>query len=536
MNKNTINYILTFFCLLFISSCSNDDETSTFESSKEENLMLHKNNSFLEKNEDVNFIINELSNIQKSNKNTQSSNQYDFIIHKENITYIKTLDGERESYTFFVEKEYKRNLNFVENLVISKKKNSDKFEAAIVTYFFPQGYNVENKNFQVLNSTPLDIDISHFSKSSIPLSKSSGGGCSYEVIETEHSCYSNEHFGAGESGKCDHKGYGPYSTYEVYLSCGSSGGGGGYNPSGPGSGSGGTETGPSGSGGNNGNGGANDGINTGITLPPSCQGMQCDDDAIINKINSILNNNHSASDYFIKNPQDLDILFALGIDFFNQNPNISWSYLENWFFKTREEKDYTYDASYWENPNLTFQRQNLPTWNNFNSAYRKYSNPDDRMLLVNEIGGPVKQAFIDYPQLVRGFCAVTLSYALNYSGVTIPNIPTTGTALGTVRGGDGKYYFLNAKALNAWMRKTFGINPINPKHLYIKGSDGGRNGENFPNLISNNIKGIYSLVSYNAEWASGHADLIQNRLCTYGCHFNDNPPAPIEYIDIWILD
>ena len=314
--------------MLFISSCSNDDETSTFESSKEENLMLHKNNSFLEKNEDVNFIINELSNIQKSNKNTQSSNQYDFIIHKENITYIKTLDGERESYTFFVEKEYKRNLNFVENLVISKKKNSDKFEAAIVTYFFPQGYNVENKNFQVLNSTPLDIDISHFSKSSIPLSKSSGGGCSYEVIETEHSCYSNEHFGAGESGKCDHKGYGPYSTYEVYLSCGSSGGGGGYNPSGPGSGSGGTETGPSGSGGNNGNGGANDGINTGITLPPSCQGMQCDDDAIINKINSILNNNHSASDYFIKNPQDLPILFTLGIDFFTQHPNISWEELK----------------------------------------------------------------------------------------------------------------------------------------------------------------------------------------------------------------
>ncbi|WP_313304051.1 hypothetical protein [Empedobacter sp.] len=42
--------------------------------------------------------------------------------------------------------------------------------------------------------------------------------------------------------------------------------------------------------------------------------------------------NTNVESYFMQNPQDLQILFALGADFFTQNPNISWDYLENWFF------------------------------------------------------------------------------------------------------------------------------------------------------------------------------------------------------------
>ncbi|WP_334124267.1 hypothetical protein [Empedobacter brevis] len=365
MNKSftLFSKFLTLMILFSLLACYSDDETSTIESSKKENLMLHKNASFLEKNDEVNSIVNEINNFQESNKSSKSSNASDFIIHKENITYIRTPGGERESYTFFIEKEYKRNLNFVENLVLSKKKNSDKYEAVLITYFFPDGYMIDNKDFQVLKTMLLDIDFSHFSKSSTPLSKTSGGGCSYDVIETEHSCYSGEHSGAGESGKCDHKGYGPYSTYELYLSCGGSGGGGGYNPGEPGGSSGGAETAPPGSGGNNGNGGANNGIDTGITLSPSCQGTQCDEVVLPNQINtllgkklnisqlmflynnenianhlfSILNNyntysqetylwiinylshidNISAADYFNQNPQDLDIIFYTDVDFSN---------------------------------------------------------------------------------------------------------------------------------------------------------------------------------------------------------------------------
>jgi hypothetical protein len=51
---------------------------------------------------------------------------------------------------------------------------------------------------------------------------------------------------------------------------------------------------------------------------------------------------------------------------------------------------------------------------------------------------------------------------LNYYGVTIPYIVTTNGNTGTVLGSDGKYYFLNAKSLNKWMQKTFGVSPSNP--------------------------------------------------------------------------
>lgn len=68
--------------------------------------------------------------------------------------------------------------------------------------------------------------------------------------------------------------------------------------------------------------------------------------------------------------------------------------------------------------------------------------------------------------------------ALNYSGVVIPNIPSTNTILGTVQGADGKYYFLNAKALNIWMRKTFGVSPVNSNHIRLTPQDGGSEGEN----------------------------------------------------------
>ncbi|MGV9002663.1 T6SS effector amidase Tae4 family protein [Flavobacterium sp.] len=106
---------------------------------------------------------------------------------------------------------------------------------------------------------------------------------------------------------------------------------------------------------------------------------------------------------------------------------------------------------------------------------------------------------------------------------------------------DGKYYFLNAKALNKWMRETFGTNPAsngtpsNQNHHHINGTEGGLNGINFPSLVDG-LKGIYSMVSTNPNWASGHADLINNSTCLSGCHFYDTPPAPIDYIDIWVLE
>lgn len=214
-----------------------------------------------------------------------------------------------------------------------------------------------------------------------------------------------------------------------------------------------------------------------------------------------------------------------------QTAQDAWNAFENQFLVPNEGKDFSYDQAYWENPNLTFTQQNLPSFANFNNAFPTIGGQQ----LAQLVGGQVLTLYTQYPNVVRGFCALKVSRALNYSGVTIPNIVTTNGNPGTVLGSDGKYYFLNAKSLNKWMQKTFGTGASNPNHLRINGCDGGPNGINFVNLTSNK-KGIYSMVSYNSNWASGHADLINNSLCLSGCHFRDNPPAPIDYIDIWILN
>ncbi|MEO8240615.1 MAG: T6SS effector amidase Tae4 family protein, partial [Flavobacterium sp.] len=212
-------------------------------------------------------------------------------------------------------------------------------------------------------------------------------------------------------------------------------------------------------------------------------------------------------------------------------PNMTKGQFENWFITPREGVDATYDAAFWENPNLSFPHQELPGYKGFDDAYPK----TDGAQLANLVGGEVLNLYNKYPSVVRGFCALKVSRALNYSGIIIPEIKTTKTIPGTVMGADGKYYFLNAKSLNIWMQKTFGVSPQNSNHIRILGTEGGVDGTEFPKLTAG-IKGIYSMVSYIPNWASGHADLINNSNCVFGCHFSDIPAAPIDYIDIWKLN
>ncbi|WP_084406775.1 T6SS effector amidase Tae4 family protein [Epilithonimonas tenax] len=203
----------------------------------------------------------------------------------------------------------------------------------------------------------------------------------------------------------------------------------------------------------------------------------------------------------------------MGINFFIDNPDTTWEQFYNWFLTPSEGKDWNYDANFWDDPNLTFPAQSLPSWSAFSSAYPNQTSAQ----MYGVVGGAVAQAQIDYPVETQNGCALKVSRALNYSGVIIPNIPGK-----TLKGADNKNYFLNAKSLNAWMRKTFGVSPSNPRHINITKLQGGINGKNFPNLIKNK-KGIFSMVSPpNSTWASGHADILySNGTCKAGCHFFD---------------
>ena len=218
------------------------------------------------------------------------------------------------------------------------------------------------------------------------------------------------------------------------------------------------------------------------------------------------------------------------------NEDVTVEQFENWFMGKSEgvESLDIYNSSFWETTTLTFPKQELPFYSVF------FDNYPDRTInadyLCNQlIGGEITTLYnniVAAGQIINT-CAIRMSYALNYSGINIPNLPVTKL------GADGKYYFTFAKDINIWMRKTFGTNdgdlttPHNPKHTRLTKAQGGINGQNFPNLIENK-QGIFSIVSPNGStWASGHADcLTPDGTCVNDCHFYD---GDIEYIDIWEL-
>lgn len=213
------------------------------------------------------------------------------------------------------------------------------------------------------------------------------------------------------------------------------------------------------------------------------------------------------------------------------NPTTTIEEFDNWFMGEPEGLDFDYEEEFWEDQGLTFQAQNLPTWEGFSNAYPNEKSEE----LYSVVGGEVYQAKLDYPALTQNGCALKVSRALNYSGVTIPKITTTKGAPGTLKGKDGKYYFLNAKALNTWMRKTFGVNPQNTNHVPFDENNIGSNGENVINQINNQqLKGIFSMIAKDPTTfgASGHADiLLSNGMCKDGCYLNS-----AKTIDIWILN
>jgi hypothetical protein len=231
----------------------------------------------------------------------------------------------------------------------------------------------------------------------------------------------------------------------------------------------------------------------------------------------------------LNNTVDGKVFTKWAIDYLMQNPNVTLQQFLNWFSPDAigEESTESQNVTYWDNPNLTFPQQSLPTFDDFFSAYPPSSTT--ALQLCTQIGG---QILILHNNIVAqnkkmNTCAVRLSRALNYSGVTIPNVS------GTKLGDDGKYYFTFASDMNKWMKKTFGTNPVEPPgplnlnhYRYTKAQILAN-----PQILAGK-KGIFSMVSSNPDWSSGHCDLLFDDVtCLNNCHFE----GPIGYIDIWIL-
>jgi len=184
----------------------------------------------------------------------------------------------------------------------------------------------------------------------------------------------------------------------------------------------------------------------------------------------------------------------------------------------------------WWNDNTTyFQPQPLPSWNNVFHNYPKDGNGGDMPAaqVYALVGGELLAMYNSNPEKFRNACALRVSRALNYSGVTIPHIPNS-----TYQGADGKYYFLSTARLYNWMIKSFGTSNA----LSLSTSDGGTNGSLFQAQLAGN-KGIYIMQAASPEQfhALGHATLFDGTSCV-GDHCYFNAKGGVQKIILWKLN
>ncbi|UUC44049.1 T6SS effector amidase Tae4 family protein [Flavobacterium cerinum] len=153
--------------------------------------------------------------------------------------------------------------------------------------------------------------------------------------------------------------------------------------------------------------------------------------------------------------------FAIwAVQYLESHPEVTWEQFENWFLGEVEGNDGDYDSEFWENPNLTFQQQQLPTYPVFFEAFPKKQNGNTiRNMPNNEVfqlvGGSMLSSHLSGNPNYKNACAIRGSRALNYSGINIGIVKHNGVQK-TEKGDDLKNYILSATAFNVWMHKTFG--------------------------------------------------------------------------------
>lgn len=536
---------------------------------------LLQNPKLLQKLDDINHAKALLKSIK--------SNKYDFSIDTEKVLLIEK--GDYKSYTFVIRRDSTN--GYFENLFLHPYKNG--YLAYLFRYdLLKYDLNALNngtaiaQNFSELQFASLeDLDLGGEIGVDIETTVY-GGGSGLGVIMHEGQCWRVNHVWINKEGLlmwdivlcpgCEGCGDGFNSSggsgggssgggvaMQQYLAiwdlAGGSGGGG--NGSGSGTGGGGSSGGGSNSGGYNPfNPPVQDVTNPNPT--PGGPGLYFDDPIIgilspdFNALELFKNSLTSQQKAFWENQNNIGIVKVLkdylvdnsfdtqsknfvrwAIGYFILHPNTPIDLFKSWFMGESEGEDGVYDAEYWENPNLTFPPQNLPSWSAFNSAFpKKNGNHMPSSEVYQLVGGQLYSNHLANQPAYSNACAIRVSRALNYSGVVVPNIPGQ-----TEKGADNKNYFISAANLNAWMKKVFG-NPTN----HFTGIQGGAQGVNFPALLANK-KGIYIMIpKYPAYFASGHADIWNGISCNSSCYFNIEQTLPngnsqgVAYINLWQLN
>lgn len=72
--------------------------------------------------------------------------------------------------------------------------------------------------------------------------------------------------------------------------------------------------------------------------------------------------------------QETEDFLRQAIDHLRINPSMTMTQIQNQFMKPSEGKDGSYDASFWESPNLNLPQQRLPSMQNFLYVFPKTQN------------------------------------------------------------------------------------------------------------------------------------------------------------------
>lgn len=501
----SISKIFILLAVLAFSSCQEEDLNQANEndasSIKVKEYTFQQASKISQFKKSFAKVSEGLAKKNKTNK-TDDSN---FVIDSSSIKAITVLG--RTTYTMAI-KRPQATPNYFENLIV-KVSNTDSTKAYI-SKFTPSQKMIFNETH---NSTSFHgtSEIKEIFYTKNIFTAKEGTIC----ISMFMCDYGGATHPAGE--KC--------ATTYYDTKCYDLGGGGGAGAGGTGTSSGTSGSGTTGStsgtsSGTGSNGSSDGGVYTAPVIPTytsvNVTSVLSLNTAQQNWINSHGQIKKQLQQFLFANPfNDSNYNLALNaVNYLMANPNATFGQYQNWFSNTKEGLDDSYDDTFWNNSLTNFPQQTKPSYDDFFIGYplhtdTRYDSPTN---MYNAVGGQPLAIFNSSGN--GNTCALRVSFALNESGVNIPNIPGK-----TFKGADNKYYFLGAANLLAWMKKTFGT-PTGSN--YLTGTQGGLNGVNFPTLLSGK-KGIYCMIpnSTSGFGASGHIDILYpNTTCDGGCYFD----------------
>ena len=156
----------------------------------------------------------------------------------------------------------------------------------------------------------------------------------------------------------------------------------------------------------------------------------------------------------------------------------------------------------------------LPAYDVVWMAYPDYVFYPDPQMVKELVGGAVDAAWI------TNTCAIRMSRALNYSGISVPS---DFKGMTTVKGADGKRYAFRVREMRPWLETTLGKPAFEIKKTA---------GIAFDKTKISSLKGILAFDIAFAD-ATGHLDLWDGSQITSEAHMSRNYYDSATRLTLW---